>query len=125
MFFELIGPNLVKMNTTKFIKVAGMVGQQAQTEDLSTLDFFKAFFRMMMDWISGRYSPKKRNILIGTLVLIYVISPLDFLPGIILDDAVVVLFALKYFKKEIANYLIWEKSRKLATDFTDAEIVDD
>ncbi|MFA7447167.1 MAG: hypothetical protein WCY77_01885 [Weeksellaceae bacterium] len=111
------------MKTTKLLRVAGVIGQQANTAELSSLEAIKAFVRLVIDWITGKYSPKKRNLLIGTLVIIYVISPLDLLPGIILDDAIIVLFALKYFKKEITKYVNWEKSRKFNFEVSDAEII--
>lgn len=113
------------MKKTKIIQVASLIGQQAKVEDLSSLDAIKAFVRLIFDWISGKYSPKKRNLLIGTLVILYVLSPIDILPGIILDDAVVVFFALKYFKKEIISYVNWEKSRNPKYEVSDAVIINE
>lgn len=113
------------MNKFKLFKIAGLVGNQTQTDGLSTLDFLKAYFRLFKNWLQGNYSPKKRNLLIGFLVLVYVISPIDLLPAIILDDAVVVFFALKYFKKELNRFLVWEKSRNYPLQFSEAEIIHD
>lgn len=111
------------MKTLKFLRIASVVSQQAHTEELSAIDAFKAFVRLLFDWFAGKYTPKKRNLLIGTLVILYVISPLDLLPGIILDDAIVVIFALKYFKKEISKYVLWEKSRRYNYEVSDAQII--
>lgn len=113
------------MNNSKFIKVASLIGSQAQTEELSAMEAIKAFFSMLWDWFNGRYQPKKRNLLIGTLVLIYVISPIDLMPGILLDDAVVVFFALKYFKKELVAYYNWKNSKKFTTITMEAEVLND
>lgn len=113
------------MNKTKFLRVAGLIGQQAKTEELSALQAVKAFVRMLMDWVSGKYRPKAKNLIIGSLVLIYVISPIDILPAIFIDDAMIVFFALKYFKKEILNYTNWEKTQKFSPAYSEAEILND
>lgn len=113
------------MNKSKFFKLANEVGTQTNTSDGSFWERVKAFFRMIMDIISGNYKPNKKNLLIGIGVLIYVISPIDIIPAFILDDAAIVLLSLKYFKKEIENYLVWEKSKKFKTIITDAEIINE
>lgn len=103
------------MKTTKFLRVANIIGSQAKTDELSSIESIKVFIKMLWDWFNGKYKPKRKNLLIGTLVLIYVISPIDLIPGLILDDAVVVIFALKYFKKELIDYYNWKKSEKFET----------
>lgn len=103
------------MKTAKFLRIANLIGSQAQTDELSSIESIKVFFKMLCDWFNGKYKPKRRNLLIGSLVLLYVISPIDLIPGLLLDDAVVVIFALKYFKKELTNYYNWKKSEKFAT----------
>lgn len=113
------------MNKLKLFKLAGIIGLQAKTSEMSASENAKAFARMMIDTVSGKYKPKKRNLLIGSAVIAYVLSPIDLIPGFILDDAAIVLFALKYFSRELDNYLEWEKKQKFKTVVTDAEIIDE
>jgi len=113
------------MNKLKLFKLAGIIGLQAKTSEMSAADNAKAFARMMIDTVSGKYKPRKRNLLIGSAVIAYVLSPIDLIPGFILDDAAIILFALKYFGREIENYLEWEKKQKFKTVITDAEIIDE
>jgi uncharacterized membrane protein YkvA (DUF1232 family) len=113
------------MNKLKLFKLAGIIGLQAKTSKMSASENAKAFARMMIDTVSGKYKPKKRNLLIGSVVIAYVLSPIDLIPGFILDDAAIVLFALKYFSRELDNYLEWEKNQKFKTVVTDAEIIDE
>lgn len=95
--------------------MANIIGSQAHTNELSSIESIKLFFKMLWDWFTGKYQPKRRNLLIGSLVLLYVISPIDLVPGIFIDDAAIIFFALKYFKKELINYYNWKKSKKFAT----------
>lgn len=113
------------MNKLKLFKLAGIIGLQMKTSEISATDNAKAFARMMIDTVSGKYKPKKRNLLIGSVVIAYVLSPIDLIPGFILDDAAIVLFALKYFGREMDNYLEWEKKQKFKTIVTDAEIINE
>jgi uncharacterized membrane protein YkvA (DUF1232 family) len=113
------------MNKLKLFKLAGIIGLQAKTSEMSASENAKAFARMMIDTVSGKYKPKKINLLIGSVVIAYVLSPIDLIPGFILDDAAIVLFALKYFSRELDNYLEWEKNQKFKTVVTDAEIIDE
>ena len=113
------------MNKLKLAKLAGIIGLQAKTSKMSAIESAKAFARMMIDTISGKYKPKKRNLLIGTAVIAYVLSPIDLIPGFLLDDVAIVMFALKYFSREIDNYLAWEKAQKVKTLITDAQTIDE
>lgn len=130
MFFvELDGNELktITMNKLKLMKLAGVVAMQAKSADGSIGDKAKAFSRLMIDTVTGKYRPRTRNLLIGTAVIAYVLSPIDIIPMFILDDAAIVLIAMKYFSREIDRYLAWEKLRKeqAAVVYTDAEIIDE
>lgn len=113
------------MKTHQFIRMAHTLGNHAKTEELSALDGLKAYFRMFKQWFKGNYKPKRRNLFLGVLVILYVISPIDLLPAIILDDAMVVVFALKYFKKELNRFINWEKVQNTTLQFSEAEILHD
>lgn len=113
------------MKKAKIIGLASVAARSAKGTDMSLIQSLKAFVRMMISAFRGNYSPKTINLFIGTAVIIYVISPLDFIPGILLDDAAIVFFALKYFRKELNRFLEWEKAQKTKSFVTDAIIVND
>jgi len=112
------------MNKFRLFKLAETVAKTSKSGNRSYKETFKSFIRMTKDTVSGKYKPKKRNLLLGTAVIAYVLSPIDLIPGVILDDAAIVLIALKFFTKEIDRYLEWEKTRKYQTIVTDAEIIE-
>jgi uncharacterized membrane protein YkvA (DUF1232 family) len=113
------------LKRTKLIGLAGIAAAKSKNADLSLIQSLKVFVRMIINTLRGKYSPKTINLLIGTIVLMYVISPLDFIPGIIFDDAAIVFFALKYFQKELKRFLEWEKAQKIKPIETTARIVND
>lgn len=113
------------MNKIKLFKLAGTVALAAKNQDGTYMEKLKAFMRMIKDTVSGRYKPKKRNLLMGLAVIAYVVSPIDIIPAVILDDAAIVIIAIKFFTKEIERYLDWEKNQKYKTVITDAEIIED
>ena len=115
------------MNKLKILKLAGVVALQTKSADGSIGEKAKAFSRLMIDTVTGKYKPRRRNLLIGSAIIVYVISPIDLIPGFLLDDAAIVLIAMKYFYREIDRYLAWEKQQKEKKEvlFTDAEIIDE
>lgn len=128
MFFDLSYTELKTntMNKLKLMKLAGVVALHTKSADGSVGEKAKAFSRLLIDTVTGKYKPRTRNILIGSAIIAYVLSPIDLIPMFILDDAAIVLIALKYFSREIDRYLAWEKVQKQAkVDYNDAEIIDE
>lgn len=87
--------------------------------EILTKENLDAFMRMVQMMIKGEYKPKqKRNIFIGLGAILYVISPIDIIPNFVLpviglmDDVVILGFALKYINKEVQNFLAWEDSQR-------------
>ncbi|MFA7687769.1 MAG: hypothetical protein WCY25_07880 [Moheibacter sp.] len=115
------------MNKLKLIKLAGVVALHTKSADGSIGNKAKAFSRLLIDTVTRKYTPRKRNILIGSAIIAYVLSPIDLIPGFLLDDAAIVLIAMKYFSREIDRYLAWEKQQKEKSEvvFTEAEIVNE
>lgn len=75
---------------------------------------FKLLFSMLKDYYNGTYKEVPWNVIasIGG-VLLYVLTPIDFIPDFIpmvgyLDDATVFAFCLKFIKKDIDKYRIWK-----------------
>ena len=87
--------------------------------EILTKENLDAFLRMVPLMIKGEYKPKqKRNIFIGLGAILYVISPIDIIPNFVLpfiglmDDVVILAFALKYINKEVQNFLLWENQQR-------------
>lgn len=110
------------MNKLKLFKLVSVLGLKAKNSEVSIFTKIKTFLQMLFDAFTRKYKPKKRNILLGTAVLIYVVSPIDLIPLFFLDDVAIVMFALKYFEKEINNYLLW-KDLQTPTQIIDVELV--
>lgn len=74
---------------------------------------FRVFFDMMRDHFKKSYTGLSQlTIVLMVLAIIYVISPVDFIPDVpiigYIDDAVVLGFVLTQIKKEIAKYQNWK-----------------
>ncbi|MBW7675946.1 YkvA family protein [Chryseobacterium chendengshani] len=89
-------------------------------------------FRMVKMWRKGAYPMRSVDIILPLIGLLYVISPIDFLPEIavpvigVLDDLAVLSLAIPKLIKEVDKFLLWEAERKYSTNDTkiiDAEIV--
>lgn len=75
-----------------------------------------ALKRMILSIINGNYKTKKRNFILAFITIIYVLSPIDFIPDFILglgllDDVALILFALSRISKEIDKFVLWEKEK--------------
>lgn len=73
----------------------------------------KTLCAMLYDWAKGDYKYiSKRTAVIAGICIVYVLSPIDIIPGFIpvfgqIDDVAVICFLLKVVKKEIGFYRIW------------------
>ena len=75
----------------------------------------------------GGYKPHFKNIIVPGLVLVYLISPIDFLPDFIpvigvLDDIALLAFAIPLLITEAEKFVAWEASQT-EDKVIDAEIV--
>ena len=75
----------------------------------------------------GGYKPHFKNIIVPGLVLVYLISPIDFLPDFIpvigvLDDIALLAFAIPLLIKEAEKFVAWEASQT-ENKVIDAEII--
>lgn len=77
-------------------------------------DNIQLLFGMVKDWISGEY----REIPVGSIVviimgLLYFVSPVDlipdFIPGGLVDDALVLGLVIKQVKSDIDKYRVWKE----------------
>lgn len=116
------------MNKSKFFKVAGAAALKAQ-QDKSFFDKVKAFFRMITAFRKNNYTPELINIIIGLVSIIYILSPLDFIPEAffgpfgLIDDLGILMFGMKYLNKEIINFLSWEAKQHKYAHVEEAKII--
>ena len=74
-------------------------------------------FRLLKAWINGSYQGLSLRTLASLVAaLIYVLSPVDFLPDFIpgiglIDDAAVLAFLLHSMARDLAAFRAWEQSR--------------
>ena len=117
------------MNKSKFFKVAGAAAMKAQ-QDKSFFDKVKALPRMISAFRKKQYKPEFKNVLIGVVASLYIISPIDIIPEALfgpfglIDDLGILMFGMKYFDKEIMKFLAWENINNQYANVEDAKIID-
>ncbi|MFA9290511.1 MAG: YkvA family protein [Solirubrobacteraceae bacterium] len=90
----------------------------SNSTDFSLVEKIKIFFRLISQTFKGNYKPNKWNLIISFISIIYVISPLDFIPEIpfgilgLIDDVAILTFAYTRFNKEIVSFIAWENKQK-------------
>lgn len=87
--------------------------------DVFTKEKFDALLRMIPLIYKGEYKPqKRRHLILGIAAVIYVVSPLDFIPEValgplgLLDDIAILAFAVNSIDKELKNFLSWEQEQR-------------
>lgn len=88
--------------------------------------------RMVKAAKKGDYKLDKKSVLIPSLAIIYILSPIDIIPDVLLgigaiDDLAILAFAIPFIVKEVDKFLVWEEEQKLknsSTKVIDAEIVE-
>lgn len=116
------------MKKSKLFKLAGAAANEAY-QDKSFSDRVRAFFRMLTTTRQGNYRPDYKNLLIAGFSLFYIISPIDLIPEALfgpfglMDDFGILLFGMKYVKKEIAKFIEWEATQAVYDTIEDAKII--
>lgn len=90
---------------------------------------FPTLVRMVKATMRRQYTPKKKNLIVPALALVYIISPLDILPDWIpiigsLDDIALLAIALPMLTEELSAYAAWEE-RQRGIKTLDAEIINE
>ena len=85
--------------------------------------------RMVKKKKKGEYKMDFKSVLIPSLAIIYILSPLDIIPDWLLgigslDDFAILALTLPFVLKELEKFLAWEQEQKNRTNnITDAEII--
>ena len=74
------------------------------------------------------YKPEFKNVILPALVLVYLVSPIDFIPDWIpvigvLDDLALLAFAMPMLISEAEKFVAWEASLRPDNQAIEAEIV--
>lgn len=78
-------------------------------------------FRMFSSWRKGTYKANTLDMLLPVVGIIYIISPIDLIPGLVfpvvgaLDDLAVLSLVIPKLMKEVDKFLLWESQKKYAT----------
>lgn len=116
------------MKTSRLFKLAGAAAVEAQ-QDKSFSEKVRAFFRMLTKTRTGEYKPSYKNLFMAGLSLFYIISPIDLIPEALfgpfglIDDFGILLFGMKFVKKEIFKFIEWEMTQTVYDTFEDAKII--
>lgn len=83
--------------------------------DIGIWDYFGLLFSMLADSFNSKYPVPKKTVLVITFSLLYLISPVDFLPDVIpllgfADDIALLAFAFNLIKDDLENYKAWKMS---------------
>ena len=80
-----------------------------------------ALFRLARAWVSGAYSQTPwKTIVLVLAAIIYFVNPLDLIPDVLLafgylDDATVIAWVLRSIKRDMDQFLEWEKQNPPAS----------
>lgn len=87
-------------------------------------------YRMLKMWRNGTYKMKTLDIILPLLGFLYVLSPIDLLPEMMIpvlglaDDFAVLALVIPKLIREVDKFLLWEaESRIKQNQIVDAEIV--
>ena len=86
--------------------------------------------RMVKAAKKGEYKLDTKSVLIPSLVIIYILSPLDIIPDWIpgigaIDDLGLLALTIPFIVKEVDKFLIWEEEQKQKSkNISDAQIIE-
>ena len=84
----------------------------------------QALMRLTKAWLKNEYTQTPwQTIVFAIAGIIYFVNPFDIVPDFIpgagyLDDATVIGFVIKSLRREIKQFLDWEKAQNLTTEDT-------
>ncbi len=88
-------------------------------------------YRMIKMWKKGTYPMKTLDIILPLLGILYILSPIDLLPEIVIpvlglaDDFAVLALVIPKLIKEVDKFLLWEAGGSLNNaKIIDAEVIE-
>ncbi|MDD7632991.1 MAG: YkvA family protein [Parabacteroides sp.] len=99
-------------------KLKGLLGKVSEYVNRSGLATVKSTLLLMYDYVMDTATGRYKDYSIGNLTmiiaaLIYLVSPLDFIPDLIpgglFDDAAILSWAFNRAGEELANYQAWRE----------------
>jgi uncharacterized membrane protein YkvA (DUF1232 family) len=99
------------------IKLAGAKAEKHRDRFGPLYGSLLDMLRMLKAFATKRYKPSWQTVVTAAVVVLYIVSPLDFIPDFILgigmmDDAAFLAWALSRFKGELDDFLEWEKRQQ-------------
>lgn len=88
---------------------------------------FPKILKMFKSYRKGEFKMDLKNVIIPFLAFIYIISPIDIMPFIILDDLAILALVIPILLKEVERYTEWEEENNLlkkTSKIIDAEIIE-
>lgn len=78
-------------------------------------DYLGLLFSMLADSFNRKYPAPKKTVVVMAVTLMYLISPVDFIPDLIpllgfADDIALIVFAFSLIKEDLDNYRAWKMS---------------
>jgi uncharacterized membrane protein YkvA (DUF1232 family) len=78
-------------------------------------DYLELLFFMLSDAYNRRYPIPIKTVIVGTVALLYLISPIDISPDIIpligfVDDIALLIFAASLVRDDLDKYRTWKTS---------------
>ncbi|AKB79929.1 DUF1232 domain-containing protein [Methanosarcina horonobensis HB-1 = JCM 15518] len=76
-------------------------------------NYLELLFSMLLDSFNRKYPVPKKTVVVITVALLYLISPIDISPDILpligfVDDVAVFAFAFSLIKDDLENYRAWK-----------------
>lgn len=70
---------------------------------------------MLADSFNRKYPAPKKTVVVMAVTLMYLVSPVDFIPDLIpllgfADDIALIVFAFSLIKEDLDNYRAWKMS---------------
>jgi uncharacterized membrane protein YkvA (DUF1232 family) len=85
---------------------------------------FPKILTMYKAYRKGEFQMDLKNVIIPLAAFVYIISPLDILPGIFLDDLAILALVMPMILKEVDRFIIWEKESTTTTAKNNHKVID-
>ncbi len=118
-------------NQSTALTTGGGLGNNVALEKLNTMERLwhevGAVGRFGRAVMGGQYDKPWTTIVLGMVSLVYLISPVDFIPDVLpiiglVDDATVMAFFMASFKRDLGRFVQWEANQTLESQTIDVTV---